>query len=72
MSQEKARKALETVALRNGIPPETVIREIEQTIQTAMASSDPTIQSRWADIPRSGDVPTPEELVAYLAKRLTG
>lgn len=71
MKQENARKALEAVAKQNGVPLETVIREIELTIQTAMASPDPAVRSRWANIPRSGNTPTPEELVMYLTERLT-
>ena len=70
MKPEHARKALEAVAAQNGVPLETVIREIEQTIQIAAASPDERVRARWASIPRSGDTPPPEELISYLAAQL--
>ena len=70
MSNQKAeilaKKALESVAKKNGVSVEEVRREIEISIAAAKANSDLEIQAFWMSIPRKGEFPTPEEVILHL------
>lgn len=35
-------------------------------------SKDPAARAMWAQIPCEGEIPTPEELIAWVGKRLGG
>lgn len=39
---------------------------------SGLLSPDPVIKMRWKEIPCEGEVPTPEELILYLAERVAG
>lgn len=56
-----ARRAIEAIAMREGISVEEVRREISLAILTAQ----PKDASIVSAIPCAGLVPTPEELIAY-------
>lgn len=64
---KSAQRALEQIAVKN----HTTVNEVRLQIKIAMinglVSDDPKIKAYWQSIPREGDVPTPEELVAYTA-----
>lgn len=49
-----------------------VYREIDFCISEAMKNPDPKVQEEWRKIPCKGAAPTPEELLDYLKKRVTG
>lgn len=63
---ERAKRAIEEVARRNGVTVEEVRREISLAILMARSKAD-----RWQEIPCAGAVPTPEELIAYCAEQVT-
>lgn len=63
-----AQKSLEAVAKMNGVSVETVKQEIELAIAVASENSDPKVQAFWNSVPRKGKVPTPEEVIAYIAE----
>ena len=63
-------EAIQEVASRNGVSAAEVRREIELAIDTGMANPDPKIRAYWAKIPRSGERPTPEEVIVYLAGKI--
>ena len=65
----KARQAIKTIADKKNIPPDYVRREIEAAISEAMRNPDPAIKSMWESVPCKGDVPEPEELIAWLAEQ---
>ena len=61
-----ARRAMEVIAVREGISVEEVRREISLAILMAQPR-DACIVS---EIPCAGAVPTPEELISYCAARI--
>lgn len=65
MDLEKAHNALVLTALQKGMTVEEVRHEIDLSIREAMANPDPLIQQRWKNMPKAGNVPTAEELIAY-------
>jgi len=67
---ESARRAIEGVALKEGLTVEEVRASMMEAIEEAFNSPDPIVQARWAQIPREGDIPTPEELIIWVGKRL--
>ena len=61
-----ARRAMEFIAVREGIRVEEVRREISLAILMAQ----PRDASIVSEIPCAGAIPTPEELIAYCAARI--
>ena len=61
-----ARRAIEAIAMREGISVEEVRREISLAILTAQ----PKDASIVSAIPCAGLVPTPEELITYCVSKL--
>ena len=56
---------LEIIAKQNGVSVEEVRRDIEQMIHACMNSPNAIVRARWAQIPRKGQLPTVEEVIAY-------
>lgn len=67
----KAEEVLEYIAKREGISVEKVRKEIKLAMFAGLVSSDPKAQEAWKQIPCAGDIPTPEELIAYYVLRRT-
>lgn len=65
----QAGRAIRETAAGAGRPVTAVRAEISLAIRAGMSSADPDVRAAWARIPRAGDVPTPEEFVAYVAAR---
>ena len=61
-----ARRAMETIAVREGISVEEVRREISRAILMAQPKDASVVYA----IPCAGAIPTPEELIAYCAARI--
>lgn len=61
-----ARRAIEAIAVREGVSVEEVRREISLAILMAQ----PKDASIVSAIPCAGAIPTPEELIAYCVSRL--
>jgi hypothetical protein len=59
----------ERIAAEHHTTVEKVRREIELAIQVGLQNPDPKVQAQWAKIPRKGDVPTPDELIAYIVRQ---
>lgn len=67
----KIEKNLEIIAKKEGITPEEVKEEIGKAISYAMKSDDPKVQRFWSSFPCEGDAPTVEEVIGYLADKLS-
>ena len=67
-----AEQALQTVAIRDGTTVEEVRKEIKLAMLAGLCNTDPAVQTKWKEIPCAGDVPTPEELITYVAEKVTG
>lgn len=64
----KAQKAMETIAEKESISVDNVRKEIRAAIAEGLRSGDPAVKAMWEDVPCKGDVPEPEELIAWLAE----
>jgi hypothetical protein len=70
MDQRKlrvAQNALRKLAMREGKPVAEIRKEIREAIFVGLCNPDPKIQAYWKQIAHNGDVPTPEEVIAFLA-----
>ena len=67
-----AEEALQDVALRHNTTVEEVRKEIKLAMLAGLCNTDPSVQAKWKEIPCAGEVPTPEELIAYIANRANG
>ena len=47
-----------------------VLKQIETAIQAGMQNPDPNIRAQWEKIPRTGTIPTPEELIFYIVQQI--
>lgn len=65
-----AQRAIEEIARREGTDVEHVRKHIQIAIISGMTNPDPQVQAAWRAIPRAGEYPTPEEVIAYEATRL--
>jgi len=68
MGTRKVRKALKEVAKNHGISVAEVRREIELATTSAQANPDPQVQAKLTAVPKKGEIPTPEELIAHIAR----
>ncbi len=63
-----AEKAIHLIAMKEGETKETIREHMKIAILEAINSNDPDIQARWKKIPCKGKMPTPEELITYIAE----
>ncbi len=66
MNARKIRESLQKIADNNGVSVEEVRRDIADAIDAARENPDPKVQAFWASVPRKGEKPTPEEVIAYI------
>lgn len=59
---------MEKIAQENGVTIFEVRREIEKAIEEGMKSAEPSAIHFWHSVPRQGEIPTPEEVVLYMAQ----
>lgn len=70
-AKRAANKGLEAAANKNDMSIEDIRREIEITIKQAEKSDDPEVRKFWDAVPRQGETPTPEQVIAYIAVTVT-
>lgn len=66
----QAKKALDEIARRENSSVENVRKHIQVAIISGMTNPDPAVRKTWAKIPRKGEYPTPEEVIAYALTQL--
>ncbi len=59
----------ERIAAEHNTTVEEVRREIVAAVQAGFNNPDPKVQVQWAQIPRKGDIPTPDELIRYVVRQ---
>lgn len=64
--------AIDELARKNHTTPEMVRKHIQVGLMNGLISDDPAIQEALRKIPTAGEVPTPEEVIAYYATQLSG
>ena len=70
MDKKRIRRAIQTVARRNGTTVDAVLWEMEETIEAALADADAETVLRWKAIPCAGTRPDAYELIDYLYGKL--
>ena len=66
-----AEKALELLAARDGITVDEVRASIQEAILAAQKNAAPKAQLLWRSMTKSGELPSPEELIMWGAKRVS-
>ena len=67
---KKAQKAIKTVAEKESMSEAEIRREMKAAIAEGLRSADPDVQEMWKKVPCRGEVPDPEEVIAWLAERM--
>lgn len=70
MNTERAKKALEQVAVVHNTTVAFVRRQINEAILMAKQSDEPQARRLFDEVPCFGEVPTAEEFVAFLAEKI--
>ncbi len=65
-----AERAIQLIALREEKSVDYVRSQIKVAMLAGICSPDPAIQDRWKKIPCKGEVPTPEEVILYIANHV--
>ena len=67
---EKPKTLFERLARQRGITVEEMRSIISARIEQGMNDPDPVKRASWEQIPRAGDIPTPEEWLRYAVEQL--
>ena len=62
---------IKQVALAHNTTPEEVYSEMQIALDAAFQNPDPNVQKEWAKVPLSGNRPTPEDVIPFLAMMLS-
>ena len=63
----KARRAIDLVAERNGVTADQVCIAIQEAIQSAQKNATPKAELLWHTMTPDGSLPSPEQLIAWVA-----
>lgn len=64
---DSAKRAIEQIAIKNHTSVDEVRLQMKIAMINGLVSEDPKTKAYWQSIPCEGDIPTPEELIAYVA-----
>lgn len=62
-----AERAIRDIAIQEGKTVEYIRLQMKIAMLSGLSNPDLEIQARWKLIPCEGEIPTPEELITYLA-----
>ena len=62
----RASRAIEMLAARDGIPAEEIREAIQDAIAQAQNNATPQSQLLWATMTPDGNLPSPEQLIAWI------
>jgi len=65
-----AEKTIQRIAEREGVPVEHVRQQIRIAMLTGLCSTDPELKAFWDSVPHEADIPTPEELITYISRKI--
>ena len=66
----RAKNAIDTLAERDGIPAEVIRGAIQELIAEAQKEATPEIKVLWQCMTDDGNLPSPEELIVWIANVL--
>lgn len=61
---------LEMLARKHNCSIEEIREQISTRIQAGIDDPDPASREQWLQIPRAGEIPTPEEFISYVSEKL--
>lgn len=64
------KSVIKEIAQKENRTEREVRQDIAAAIAAGMANPDPQVQAVWRTIPYRGEVPTPEEVIAWACTRL--
>ena len=67
---DRARASILKIANQKGVSEAEVRDGIMEAIRIGMTDPDPEVQAAWGRIPCAGEIPTPEELIAWSAREV--
>lgn len=62
-----AEQAIRALAMQEGKTVEYIRSQMKIAMLSGLSNPDPEIQARWKKIPCKGEIPTPEEMITFLA-----
>jgi len=62
---------LKRIAAQHHTTVEEVRREMNVAIRAGINHPDPAVRAQWVKIPRKGEIPTPEDLIAYTVQQVS-
>lgn len=62
-----AERAIQELAIREGKTVEYIRSQMKLAMLSGLCNPDPKVQENWKRIPCKGEVPTPEEIITFLA-----
>ncbi|MCI8879291.1 MAG: hypothetical protein HFH28_01050 [Clostridiaceae bacterium] len=70
MKRFKAKDAIRATAKKRGVSEKEVRREIEKAIAQAWSDSSGKTAAMQREVPCAGEMPTPEELIAFVMEKI--
>lgn len=67
-----AEGVIRRMAVSKGKTVEEIRTEIKKAMLVGLCSREAEVQAFWQRVPREGELPTPEEIVAFLAEEAKG
>jgi len=69
--KETISEYLKIIANKEGVTESDIRNEIALAVSLALKSSDPKVQNFWKDVPRKGETLTIEEIIEYIATKIS-
>ena len=58
------------IAAAHNCTVDEVKAEITNAIKAGLQNPDPEVRGKWAEMPRAGEIPTPEEVIAFCVREV--
>jgi hypothetical protein len=68
--KKSASRIIERIARQHQVPEVEVRNELSEAMRLSRASSDPSVQEQWASFSFSGNEPTVEEFILWVASKV--
>lgn len=69
-NQRRASRAVRTVARKESLSLDSVRKEMKTAIAEGMSNPDPAIKEIWKEIACNGEVPEPEDVIAWVVEQV--
>lgn len=66
----RARRAIDTLAVREGVPSDRIRMSIQEAIQEAQKDTTPKTELLWRTMTPDGNPPSPEQLIIWIVNTI--